>query len=108
MAVRIPLYLNSGNLQEMSTAMVDNIIDQIVYQYSLNPSVTLSVVSSGGSLGTITDTRLQAGTSASSATGNPPEATTGEPTVVTVNYSKIDSATASITPTSDTGKTWPI
>ena len=108
MAVRIPLYLNSGNLQEMSTVMVDNIIDQIVYQYSLNPSVTLSVVSSGGNLGTITDTRLQAGTHATSATGNPPEATTGEPTVVTVNYSKIDSATASITPTSDTGKTWPI
>ena len=108
MAVRIPLYLNSGNLQEMSTTMVDNLIDQIIYQYSLNPSVTLSVVSSGGNLGTITDTRLQAGTSASSATGNPSEATTGEPTVVTVNYSKIDSATASVSTTSDTGKTWPI
>ena len=61
--------------------MVDNIIDQIIYQYSLNPSVTLSVVSSGGNLGTITDTRLQAGTQSTSATGNPPEATTGEPTV---------------------------
>ena len=42
--------------------MVDEIvIDQVVYQYSLNPSVTLSVVSSGGSVGTINDTRLQAG-----------------------------------------------
>ena len=108
MAVRSPLYYNAGNLQEMSSTLIDEIVDQIVYQYSLNPSVTLSVVSSGGNLGTITDTRLQAGTSASSATGNPSEATTGEPTVVTVNYSKIDSATASVSTTSDTGKTWPI
>ena len=29
MAVRAPLYLNSGNLQEMTTVMVDNLIDQI-------------------------------------------------------------------------------
>ena len=91
MAVRAPLYLNSGNLQEMSTSMVDSLVEQIIYQYSLNPSVVLSVVSSGGNLGTITDTRLQAGTHATSATANPPESGTGEPTVVTVNYSKIES-----------------
>ena len=46
MAVRSPLYYNSGNLQEMSSAMVDEIVDQVVYQYSLNPGVTLSVVGS--------------------------------------------------------------
>ena len=108
MAVRTPLYLNSGNLQEMTTTMVDNLIDQIIYQYSLNPSVTLSVVGSGGNLGTITDTRLQAGTHATSATGYHPETSTGEPTVVTVNYDKIESTNASVSPTADTGKTWPI
>jgi len=108
MAVRTPLYLNSGNLKEMSTTMVDNIIDQIIYQYSLNPSVTLSVVSSGGNLGTITDTRLQAGTHATSASSTPPESGTGEPTVVTVNYDKISSSSATVSPTSDTGKTWPV
>ena len=53
MAVRSPLYYNSGNLQEMSSAMVDQIVDQTVYQYSLNPSVSLSVVSSSGSLDAI-------------------------------------------------------
>ena len=58
MAVSQPLYYNSGNLQEMTTAMVGEIVDQIVYQYSLNPSVSLSVVSSGGSLGTLSDTRF--------------------------------------------------
>ena len=108
MAVRQPLYYNSGNLQEMSTAMVDQIVDQVVYQYSLNPSVSLSVVSSGGSLDAITDTRLQAGAQSTSATAFPAEATTAEPSVVTVTYDKITETRASVTPTSDTGKTWPV
>ena len=108
MAVRAPLYNDSGNLKEMSTSLVDQIVQQTVYQYSLSPSVSLSVVSSGGSLGTITDTRLQAGSSSSSATSYPSEATTAEPSVVSVNYSKIDSSNASVTPTGDSGKTWPV
>jgi len=108
MAVRAPLYNDNGNLKEMSTALVDQIVQQTVYQYSLSPSVSLSVVSSGGSLGTITDTRLQAGSSSSSATGYPSEASTAEPSVVSVNYAKIDSSNASVTPTADTGKTWPV
>src|SRR5210317_1724244 len=107
MAVRTPLKNDSGNVKEMSSAEVDQIIDQIVYQYSLNPSVALSVVGSGGSLGTITDTRLEAGSSSTSTTAFPSEATTQEPQVVSVSYSKINSSTASVTPTTDTGKTWP-
>ena len=108
MAVRKPLYEVSGNLREMSTAMVDSIVDQVIYQYSLNPSVALSVVSSGGNLGTITDTRKKAGAYSTSATSYPSEATTAEPGTVTVNYSKINSSTASVSPTTDTGKTWPV
>ena len=108
MAVRQPLYYNSGNLQEMTTSMVGEIVDQIVYQYSLSPSVSLSVVSSGGSLGTLTDTRLQAGAQSTSVSAFPGEGTTAEPSTVTVNYSKIAQTTASITPTTDTGKTWPV
>ena len=107
MAVRKPLYEVSGNLREMSTAMVDSIVDQIIYQYSLSPSVTLSVVGSGGNLGTITDTRKQAGSYSTSRTAFPSEATTAEPSTVTVSYSKINSSTASVSPTTDTGKTWP-
>jgi len=107
MAVRTPLINDSGNVKEMSSAQVDQIVDQAVYQYSLNPSVSLSVVSSGGSLGTINDTRLQAGAASTSATAFPSEATTAEPSVVTVSYSKIDESVASVTPTTDTGKTWP-
>jgi len=107
MAVRSPLYYNAGNLQEMSTAMVDEIVDQIVYQYSLNPSVALSVVGSSGSLASMNDTRLQAGAASTSTTAFPSEATTAEPSVVTVTYDKITETRATITPTSDTGKLWP-
>ena len=96
-----------GDLKEMTTAMVNEIVDQTVYQYSLSPSVALSVVSSGGSLGTLADTRLQAGAVSNSSTAFPNEATTAEPTTVTVNFAKITSADASVSPTADTGKTWP-
>ena len=41
MAVRTPLYNDSGNIKEMSSTMVDEIVDQVVYQYSLNPGVSL-------------------------------------------------------------------
>jgi len=108
MAVRQPLYYISNNLREMSSSMVDEIIDQMVYQYSLDPSVVLSVVGSGGNLGTITDTRKQAGSYSTSTTAFPTEATTAEPSTVTVSYSKINSATATVSPTTDTGKTWPV
>ena len=108
MSVRAPLYNNSGNIQEMTTAMVDEVIDQIVYQYSLSPSVALSVVSSSGSLGTISDTRLKAGAATTDATNFDTASETPNVSTVTVNYAKIDSSTASITPTTDTGTTWPL
>ena len=80
MAVRQPLYYNSSNqVQAMTTTMVDEVVDQIVYQYSQNPSVTLSVVSSSGSLDAMSDTRLQAGAASTSTTSTPSEATTEEP-----------------------------
>ena len=108
MAVRTPLKNDSGNLKQMTSTEVNGIIDQIVYQYSLNPSVTLSVVGSGGNLSAITDTRLQAGAASTSTTSFPTEATTAEPSTVTVSYDRLNSANASVTPTTDTGKTWPV
>ena len=108
MAVRKLLYYASGNLVEMTSAMVDEIVDQVVYQYSTNPGVTLTIVSSSGSLTAINDTRLQAGAMSTHASAFPNEATTAEPSTITVTYDKITSADASLTPTADTGKTWPI
>jgi hypothetical protein len=108
MAVRSPLKNDSGNIKEMSSAEVNQIIDQIVYQYSLNPSVELSVVNSGGNLGSISDTRMQAGAMSTDASAFPPESTTAEPSVVTVTYDKVSEARASVSPTADTGKTFPV
>ena len=108
MAIRTPLYNNSGNLQQMTTAMVTEIVQQTVYQYSTDPSVVLSVVSSGGSLTGLSDTRLQAGAASTSATSAPSEATTAEPSVVTVSYDKITSTSSGGSATSDSGKTFPV
>ncbi len=107
MAVRSPIKNDSGNVKEMTSAEVDQIVDQVVYQYSLNPSVSLSVVGSGGSLGTITDTRLQAGAMSQTNSSFPTEGDTAEPSIVTVNYDKISQAIASVSPTADSGKTFP-
>ena len=108
MAVRKPLYLDSGNIKEMTTAMVTEIVNQSVYQYSLNPSVVLSVVGSGGTLSALTDTRLQAGAISNSSSSFPDEATTEEPQTVTVSYDKISSTNTSVTATTDTGITFPV
>ena len=108
MAVRVPLYLSGTDLQEMSSIQVNQLVDQIVYQYSTDPGVSLSVVGSGGTLAAIDDTRLQAGAMSTHASSFPSEATTAEPSTVTVSYDKITSTTTNVSPTADTGKTWPI
>ena len=107
MTIRTPLKNDSGNVKEMSSAEVTQIVNQKVYHYSLNPSVSLSVVNSGGSLGTITDTRLQAGAMVQTNSSFPDEATTDEPSIVTVNYDKVSQTIASVSATSDTGTTFP-
>ncbi len=109
MAVRQPLYYNSSNqIQAMTTAMVDEVVDQIVFHLPPPPGVPLPVVGSGGSLDAMSDTRLQAGAASTSTTAFPSEATTAEPSVVTVSYDKITETRATVTPTTDTGKTWPV
>jgi len=108
MATRNPLVYSSGNLVEMTSAQVDAVVDNIVYQYSQSPSVTLSVVGSGGSLGAISDTRKKAGTVSTSATSFPGSGTTQDPQTVTVNYDKVNQTVASVSPTADTGTTWPV
>lgn len=108
MAFRYPLYNNSGNLKEMDSNMISAIIDQVIYQYSLNPSVILNTVASGGNLGTISDTRLQAGQVSVSQDGFVDETITEEPTIVTVNFSKISQTKDTTLATNDTGKLFPV
>ena len=109
MAVRAPLYLDGSNdLVEMTSAEVDAWEQYMCYLYGASPSVTLSQVGSSGTLGTINDTRMQAGAQSTSATSTPSEGTTAEPSVVTVGNAKISEARASVSPTADSGTTFPV
>lgn len=81
MAVRSPLYYSAGNLREMSSTKVNEVITQTIYQYSLNPSVVLTNSSPNNvspNIGAMDDTRLKAGATSSNATAfpNPPNTTT--------------------------------
>lgn len=110
MAVRTPLKLDgSNNLIEMSATDIENIKLEMIRQYGAAPSVTLGVVSSGGTFAALSDTRLQAGAAVSDPDAFPTEATTGEPSVVTVNYDRIAYTTSALSAPADTSnKAFPV
>ena len=103
MVARTPLKLDgSNNLIEMSTTDINNIKSQVRYLYGTDPSVDLSYVSSGGSLGSISDTRLQAGASTTDVTNFDTEAETPNVSTVTIDIARISQATEDTTETADT------
>ena len=110
MTVRAPLkYVDANTLQEMSSAEVTAWVDHICYLYGGNPSVTLTVdTGSAQNLQAMSDTRLQAGSTSTSASAFVAEGTTAEPSTVTVTYDRVNQTYASVSPTSDTGTTWPV
>ena len=108
MTVRTPLYWNGDQMQEMKSTQLTEMYNLASYYYGLNPSVALSVSGSGGNLTSIDDTRLQAGAMLTAAGSFPNEATTAEPSVVTVAYQRITQTLNTVTATSDTGVTFPI
>jgi hypothetical protein len=92
MAVRKPLFINSdNNLQEMTDAHILLWQRKAIYQYSLNPSAELEVVSnSGANMAAITETRLTSGAAVVSVSANP-SASAGAPSVtIDVSYDRID------------------
>jgi hypothetical protein len=95
MAVRKPLYYDSGNLREMTDEQIAQVKARMFWSYVSNPSVSLTVLNSGGNLGTITDTRLQAGAVSTSASSTPTEAETAEPSIVNVAIARIEQTVAS-------------
>ena len=111
MAVRRPLYNNSGNIQEMSDAMIDDIIQFCIFKHQTSLPVSLSVDSSNtGNLSDITDSRLQAGAQSTSASAFPNEATTAEPSVVNVTWNRITQQVSTVHQTlyPDDGKRYPV
>ena len=115
MAVRRPLYNNAGNIQEMSDAQITQLKQFCGLKYWTGSNVELSVQAGIGNIGTISDTRLQAGAASTSSSSFPSESTTAEPSVVTVNYNNIfqditagsgSGTYANLTP--DNGKLYPV
>ena len=95
MAVRRPLYYVGGNLREMTDTQIAQIKARMFWSYVSNPSVALTVVNSGGSVGTLTDTRLQAGAASTSASAFVGEETTAEPSIVNVAIARLQQTVAS-------------
>ena len=95
MAIRIPLYYDTGNLRQMTNAQIAQVRARMFTSYISNPSVTLTVVNSGGNLGSLSDTRLQAGAASTSVSSTPTEAETAEPSVVDVAIARIQQTVAS-------------
>lgn len=90
MAVRTPLKLDGSNLREMTTAEIEAIQTEAVRLYGNNPSVTLGVVTSGGDLGNLSDTRLIAGAGTTDVTNFDTEAETPDVSTTTVTYNRFD------------------
>ena len=103
MAVRTPLIIDgSNNLKEMTTAQINAVKNRCRYLYGANPSVTLSRVSSGGNLGSISDTRKKAGASITRTDRFAVQTETAEPGTVTVNYARISESRSNTSASSDT------
>jgi len=87
MAVRRPLKLDkgSGNLRDFTVDDVDTVIDEVIRQYGLSPSVALTINQGNGNLNQLTETRAIAGAIASSTTATPPSAPPTSTTTVAYN-----------------------
>lgn len=70
MAFRRPVYFVNNGLRQMSDSQIADVQTALMHQYLSTPSVRLDVVSSGGNLGTINNTRLQHGSSSVSVVTN--------------------------------------
>ena len=103
MAVVRPLILTGSNdLIEMTDGQRNAVKDRCRYLYGANPSVTLSRVSSGGNLGTISDTRKQAGASTTDVTNFDTAGETPNISTVTFNYARVSSTEANTTASPNT------
>ena len=83
------------------------LFSEVIRLYGVNPSVTLSVVASGGSLGTLSDTRLQAGTGTTNVDAFDSAGELQDVSTVTVDYSKIDQTVGSVA-LDNAGFSWPL
>jgi len=78
MTVRFPLYWDrsNGSMKAITEAQRQELVQASIYEYATGPSVVLTRVGSGGTLGTLTDNRYKASATTESTgnfTGSGPE-----------------------------------
>ena len=104
MTARNPLYHDSGNLIEMSSAQLLEWQRAAIQQYAANPSVVITVGS--GNIGTtMDDTRFRSSTATQQASSH---ATAGSLSTVTTSFNKIVQTITNPSVLSDTGKSFPV
>ena len=110
MTARSPLWYNSGNLQEMTSAEIVEWQKAAIFVYAQSPTSVLTVVSSSGSLDAMNDTRKMAGAVSTNASAFVAEGTTAEPGTNTVSYDKVTQTltTSGVGQTADSGTTFPV
>jgi len=98
MTIRVPLkYISTSNgfdLQQFDSSDHQLIHDRAKWLYSNNKSVTLSIVSADGNLGTIRESRMITGGAAVDITDFDTEAETAEPYELTSSYERIEQTIA--------------
>tara|TARA_B100000927_G_scaffold243198_2_gene205135 strand:- start:280 stop:1188 length:909 start_codon:yes stop_codon:yes gene_type:complete len=88
MAVRTPLFINGGDLQEMTTAQINVLKDAAVFWHASSVGTVLQVVASGGNLGTINDNRLIAGIALTRVDRFPTSGETGDAANISIAYNR--------------------
>mgnify|MGYP001265829286 FL=1 len=110
MTARSPLWYNSGNLQEMTSAEIVEWQKAAIFVYAQSPTSVLTVVSGSGSLAAMNDTRKMAGAVSTNASAFVAEGTTAEPGTKNVSYDKVTQTltTSGVGQTADSGTTFPV
>lgn len=88
---------SSEDVRPASAAHVTNLIERGIFHYSINPSVQLSYVASGGNLNSIDDTRYAPSAGLSRVDRFPTPAETGAVDLITVSQQKIQQTKATVT-----------
>ena len=106
MTARNPLYHDSGNLIEMSSAQLLEWQRKAISMYAGNPSVTCSVAAGSGDLSpTMADTRFKSSAAAQQNSSHPGS---GSLQTVTTSFDRISQSITNPSVLSDTGKSFPV
>jgi hypothetical protein len=111
MTARSPIWYNSGNLQEMTSAEIVQWQVAGIFVYAGSPTSVLTVnTGSAGNLAAMSDTRKTAGAASTNVSAFVAEGGTAEPGTATVSYDRIHQAytTSGVGQTADTGISFPV